>query len=67
MIGDSNNKTSFPHHLLLTHTQVSKLCKPFANNSSANIKLSKIQISKIVKSGGYLSRLSGPLLKLVYY
>ena len=27
--------------LLLTNTQVLKLCKTFANNSSANIKLSK--------------------------
>ena len=67
MIGDSINKTSFPHQLLLTHTQVSKFCKAFANNSSANIKLSKIQISKIVKSGGHLGRLSEPLLKLVYH
>ena len=29
----------------------------------ANIKLSKTQISKIMKSGGFLSRLLGPLLK----
>ena len=40
MIGDNEN--SFPHKLLLTNTQVSILCKVFANNSSANIKLSKI-------------------------
>ena len=40
MIGDNEN--SFPHKLLLTNTQVSNLCKVFANNSSANIKLSKI-------------------------
>ena len=39
MIGDNEN--SFPHKLLLTNTQVSNLCKVFANNSSANIKLSK--------------------------
>ena len=32
--GDENN---FPHKLLLTNTQVSKLCKTFANNSSPNI------------------------------
>ena len=30
---------------------------------SADLKLSKAQISKIIKSGGFLSRLLGPLLK----
>ena len=33
MIGDSNDETIFSHELLLS--------KAFANNSSANIKLSK--------------------------
>ena len=37
--GDSNNENNFPHQLLLTNTQVSSLCKAFANNSLANIKL----------------------------
>ena len=37
MIGD--NEANFPHQLLLTNTQVSNLCKAFANNSSADIKL----------------------------
>ena len=41
MIGDSNDKTNFPHRLLLTNIQVSKICKTFANGSSAHIKLSK--------------------------
>ena len=41
MIGD--NEANFPHQLLLTNTQVSNLRKAFANNSSANIKLSKTQ------------------------
>ena len=40
VVGDSNDKYNFPHKLLLTNTQVSKLCKAFSNNSSANIKLS---------------------------
>ena len=44
-------------------TQVSKLCKAFANDSSANIKLSKTQLHKIGQSGGFLGRLLGPLLK----
>ena len=40
-------ENNFPHKLLLTNTQVSKLRKAFANNSSANIKLSKTQLHKI--------------------
>ena len=37
--------------------------KAFANNSSANIKLSKTQLHKTGKSGGFLSRLFWTLLK----
>ena len=43
--GDSNVENNFPHKLLLTNTQVSNLCKAFANNSSANIKLFKISVA----------------------
>ena len=60
-IGD--NETNFPQRLLLTIRQVSILRKAFANNSSADIKLSKTQLSKIIQSGGSLGRLLGPLLK----
>ena len=49
--------------MLLTNTQVSKPCKAFANNSLANIELSKIQLHRIGKSGRFLDRLLGPLLK----
>ena len=42
MIGD--NKTNFPHELLLTNRQVSNLHKAFVNNSSADINLSKTQL-----------------------
>ena len=52
MIG--NNETNFPHELLLTDRQVSNLCKSFANNSSADIKLSKTQLSKMIQSVGLL-------------
>ena len=38
--GNSNDENNFPHKLLLTNTQVSRLHKAFANGSSANIKLS---------------------------
>ena len=46
--GDSN-----PHKFLLTDTQVSKLRKAFANNSSANIKSSKAKFHKTRQSGGF--------------
>ena len=61
MIGD--NETNFPHKFLLANRQVSNLCKTFANYLSANIKLSKTQLSKMMQSGRILGRLPGPLLK----
>ena len=63
VIGDSNDENNFLHDLLLTNTQVSKLGKAFANNSSANIKLSKTHFHKIGQSGEFLGRLLRPLLK----
>ena len=63
MIGDSNDKGNFPLELLLTNRQVSSIRKAFANNSSVDIKFSKAQLSKIIQSGGFLSKLLGPLLK----
>ena len=61
MIGD--NETNFPHKLLLTNRQVSNLRQSSANNSSTDVKLSKPQLSKMTQSGGFLSKLLGPLLK----
>ena len=61
MIGD--DETNFPHKLLLTNRQVANLRKVFANNSSAGIKLSKTQLSKMIQSGGFHGRLLGPLIK----
>ena len=52
LIGNCNDETNFPPKLLLTDTQVSKICKTFANSSSVNIKFSKTQLSKIVQLGG---------------
>ena len=46
MIGDSNDKTNFPHELLLTYRQVSSIRKAFANNSSLDIKFSKDHFQK---------------------
>ena len=56
MIGNSNDETNFPHKLLLTDTQVSKILKAFANDSSANIKFSKTHLSKM-KAGRILGEL----------
>ena len=63
VFGYSNDENNFPHKLLLSNTQVSKLRIVFANDSSANMKLSKTQLHKIGQTGGFLSRLLGPLLK----
>ena len=53
MIGDKEN--NFSHNLLLTNKQVLNLCK--------DLKLTKIQLSKIIQSGGFFGRFLGPLLK----
>ena len=63
VVGDSNDENNFPLKLLLTNTQVSRLCKAVANNSSANIKLSKTQLHKVGQSRGFLGRLLVLLLK----
>ena len=59
---------SLPHELLLTTNQTTKLRNATEKNMSTDIKLSKIQISKIISSGGYLglllSKLAGPLMKV---
>ena len=49
--------------MFLTNTQVSKFGKVFANNTSADKKVSKTLLHKIVQSGGFLGSLLGPLLK----
>ena len=63
MIGSSNDEYNIPHKFLLTNTQVLRLRKAFANNSSANIKLSQIQLDKIGQSGVLLGSLLGLLQK----
>ena len=60
MIGNSDN---FPHESLLNNRQVANLCKAFTNNPSTDIKLSIIQLSKMMQPGGFLGRLLGSLLK----
>ena len=63
VVDDSIGETNFPHRLLLTNTLVSRLRKTFANNSSANIKLSKTQLHKMGQSREFLGRFQRPLLK----
>ena len=46
VVRDSSDVDNFSHKLLLTNTQVSKLCQAFSNGSSANTKLSKTQLHK---------------------
>ena len=63
MISNSDDETKFPDKLLLTNRQVSNLRKTFAKHTSTDIKFSKTQLSKMIQSGGFLSRLLGPLLR----
>ena len=63
MIGD--DKSDFPHKLSLANRQVANLRKAFSNYLSADIKLSKTQLSKMIQSGGFLEGLLCPLLKIV--
>ena len=59
-IGD--NESNFPHKSLLTNRQVANLLKALPNYLSADIKLSKTRLSKMIQSGRFLGRLLGPLL-----
>ena len=61
MVDNSNNETNFPHKLLLTNRQILSLRKAFNNHTSADIKFSKAQLTKMDK-GGFL-RFLAPLLK----
>ena len=66
MIGGFNDETNFPHKLLLTNTQVSKIRKAFANGSSTNIKFSKTQLSKMIQSGGILGELIAAIPRAMF-
>ena len=62
------NGDDLPHELLLTTKQRTKLRNAFNNNMSADIKLPKSQVSKIIQFGGFLgsllSKLAFPLMKV---
>ena len=57
-----------PHELLLMMRQKTKLRNACNNNMSADINLSKAEVSKIIQSDGFLgsllSKLGGPLMKV---
>ena len=57
------NGNSLLHELLLTTKQKKRLRYAFENNMSADIEFSKVQISKITQSGGFL----GSLLSKIAY
>ena len=61
MVGNSNDETNFPHKLLLTNRQTLSLREAYNNHTSADIKFSKAQLTKIQK-GRFLKFLM-PLLK----
>ena len=44
----------FPHDLLLTTGQKTKIRNALADNMLTDIKLSKTQLSKIIKSEGFI-------------
>ena len=57
------NGNNLPHELLLT-TRQKKLRNAFENSMSADIMLSKAQVSKIIQSAGsLLNKIAGPLMK----
>ena len=63
MVGNFNDEMIFPHKLILTNIPVASLHKYFVNHLSTDIKLSKLQLSKMMQSGEFLGKIFGPLLK----
>ena len=51
------NGNNLPHELLLITRPKAKLRNALNNNTGTAIKLSKAQITKIIKSGGFLGSL----------
>ena len=62
------NKKDLPNELLLTTRQNTIQRNAISNNIATGIKLSKVQIKKMILSGGFLgkllSKLAGPLMKV---
>ena len=60
------NGSDLAHKLLLTTWQKTKLRNAFNNNMSTDLTLFKAQISKIIRSGGFLwwKKLAGLFMKV---
>ena len=61
MIG--TNETNFQHRLFSTNRHISPICKGFPLDLLANIELSKIRLSEITQSVGFLGKILRPLMK----
>ena len=46
VVDDSNDENNILHKLLLTNTQVLRICRAFENNSSININYQKLNCIK---------------------
>ena len=66
LIRNYNDQTNFPHKLLLTNMQVSKIHKAFANGLLANIRFSKTQFPKMIQSGGIHSDLNAVIPQVMF-
>ena len=49
MVGNSDDETNFLHKFLLSNRQTLSLRKAFNNHTSADIKFSKAQLTKMQK------------------
>ena len=65
------NGNNLPHELLLTTRKTTKLRNSTDNKMSTDVKLSKVQVSKIIQSGGFLgsllSKIAGLLMKVAFH
>ena len=62
-IGNKNfNKADLLNELFLTQTQINKLREKAENNMSTDIKLSKAETNKLIKSGGALGSILAKFL-----
>ena len=61
---ESNDETNFPHKLLSTNSQASRIRKDVANGPSPNIILPKTHLSKMVQLGEIIGLLN-PISSIV--
>ena len=66
MVDNSNNETNFPHNLLLTNRQILSLRKAFNNHTSADIKFSKAQLTKMQSTDAVINKKNTWIWKSYY-